>query len=101
MKNTTILLLSLIFSAINLNVAAVETASEALNSRVSIELNANIKADCLFAERMIMLDIADELDNSKNFSDMYQGVNNYSLNTRLAQKSTSFSNSLIFDNSAD
>ncbi len=101
MKKTTILLLSLIFSAISLNTMAVESASEALNSRISIELNASIKADSLYAERMITLDIEDELDKSHEIFKIDKQRKGYHLNTKLVGDLNVFSMGLVAGNSAE
>ncbi len=61
MKNSLIIMFSLIFSAVSLDAIADEKKDITLSPSILMILDAGIQADSLFAERMISLDIKDEL----------------------------------------
>ncbi|MCP4270389.1 MAG: hypothetical protein GY781_00275 [Gammaproteobacteria bacterium] len=69
MKTSLIIMLSLIFSAVSLNVIAGEKNTITLSPSVLMILDAGIQADSLLAERMISLDIKDELSNVQLLTD--------------------------------
>ena len=51
----------LIISALNINMIAADQQSEKLNSTIQNELRANIKFDQVLAEKLLILDLEDEL----------------------------------------
>ncbi len=69
MKTSLIIMLSLVFSAVSLNAIAGEKNDITLSPSVLMILDAGIQADSLLAERMISLDIKDELSNVQLLTD--------------------------------
>jgi len=67
MKSLIFVLIMIITSTMNSNVVAADKSSEQLNSIVRMELNASIKADRVLTERLLILDIKDDLTNQQNF----------------------------------
>jgi len=104
MEKTTIILLSFILSALTMNIVASETDIQALQSRVQTELSASIKADCLMAERMITLDIEDDLLEASDFAFIHQeypAITLLHMNHAQAHKMNFYSTGLRFDSQAE
>ena len=63
--------LTLIISAMSTSTVLADSYTGRLNPMVLIELNASIKADWVMAERLLALDIKDELHDKKGPSYEY------------------------------
>jgi len=61
MKKSAFVLLTVIISAMSPNLTTADEKTHQLNPMVQIELNANMKADLVLTEKMLSIDIKDEL----------------------------------------
>ncbi|MFT5521163.1 MAG: hypothetical protein ACI9IA_001763 [Enterobacterales bacterium] len=84
-------MLVVLTSAMSLNVAAADNTIAKLNPMVLIELGADMKADWVYSERMLTVEIKNELETSHKPS-----VNNRDLLTVLRVRSI-----LAFTNTYD
>jgi len=94
MKKSLMIIFSLIFSAVSLNAIAGENNSTTLNPSILMILDAGIQADSLFAERMISLDIKDELRNFRLMTEnnlVSYGSGQYAMNKTTHLEFSTFS----------
>jgi hypothetical protein len=91
MYKSIFVMLVVLTSAMSLNVAAADNTIAKLNPMVLIELGADMKADWVYSERMLTVEIKNELETSHKPS-----VNNRDLLTVLRVRSI-----LAFTNTYD
>ena len=82
MYKSIFVMLVVLTSAMSLNVAAADNTIAKLNPMVLIELGADMKADWVYSERMLTVEIKNELETSHKSS-----INNRDLLTVLRVRS--------------
>ena len=92
MYKSIFVLLTVLTSAMSINMAAADKSNVLLNPMVLIELGADMKADWLYSERMLAVDIKDELMNKQRSSN----INRDFLPVQKARTFLVFTNTSVF-----
>ncbi|PCJ45781.1 MAG: hypothetical protein COA74_15015 [Gammaproteobacteria bacterium] len=96
MYKSIFVILTVFTSAMNLNVSAADKSDVVLNPMVLIELSADMKADWLYSERMLAVEIKDELMNKQRFSN----INRDYLPVQRARTVLAYTNTSVFAGNA-